>query len=344
MSDSSTVFPHTMEFHNKKLLLIDHSGAPFVPVNPILEGLGLRRDGRIANQAIDQFKTHLITLCTPSPEVKNGFMECLPLRKISAWLMALDRPTMGVSTRKKLTVYQNGCDDTLWAKWTELRESSRTAAYLTYQGRPFRFLIIGDECWYVASDVVAALGLRNTKALLSTLPSGMQVTQRVGDRRFVTINQSGFEHACLNAPPCLTECLRMWLASVSGRTEQTERKHFANDRLIRRQSADMVLDFLTRSRTAMREAGIGPVDWDEGRAQQIAENLPWLLIRDRRWLFTVSDSGVPLFSVVPSNAGVFTPEAVVSWVRESDGANMEILPLLLLAIGERLKTIKIFKT
>ena len=87
----------------------------------------------------------------------------------------------------------------------------------------------------------------------------------------------------------------------------------------------------------MREAGVEPVEWDEARAQQIAENLPWLLIKDRRWLFTLSVSGVPQFSPVPSNAAVFTPEKVVSWVRERDGADLKLLPQLLCAIGERLK-------
>ena len=86
----------------------------------------------------------------------------------------------------------------------------------------------------------------------------------------------------------------------------------------------------------MREAGAAPIEWDEARAQKIAEDLPWLLIRDKRWLFTFSDTGVPQLSIVPNNAGVFTPEKVVGWVRDSDGAASDLLPFLLSAIGDRL--------
>ncbi|MNR60023.1 hypothetical protein D3C85_1814190 [compost metagenome] len=63
-----------------------------------------------------------------------------------------------------------------------------------------------------------------------------------------------------------------------------------------------------------------------------------LLIRDKRWLLTFGDKGDPQLRAIPNDAGIFTPEVLLDWIRDPFGAKAEYLPAMLQAIGERLTT------
>lgn len=338
MSSDFVTVPHEVPFNSCTLLLTEHRNVPFVPLKPVLQGIGLDWGNSVVQRSLKRFKAIQVKI----PIFYQGTakaVECLPLSKLPAWLMTIELVPLDAKVRKQLVGYQNGCDETLWDYWFQLRESTAPAVNLGYEGRRFRFRCIGNECWYVVTDVVAALGLRDAASMLAALPHHMQLTQQIGGRRLTTINQAGLERTYLSAPPQCTERLRAWLAKVNNDRQLRTARSVSAEAFIRKESAEMTLDYLSRTRAEMRAAGVQPADWDEARAQQIAENLPWLLIKNQRWLFTLSSSGTPQFSAVPSNAGVFTPEKIVSWVRESDGADLELLPQLLCAIGERLKPV-----
>ena len=334
MSSDPVTVPYEVPFNSGSLLLVEHHNVPFVPLQPLLKAIGLGLRNAAVQRSLKRFKAAVVKIPIVYQTVTNAF-ECLPLRKLPAWLMTIELTRLDAKARKQLMAYQNGCDDALWDHWIRLRESSATVT-LTYEGRRFRFRYIGSECWYVAADVVAALGLRDTATLLATLPPQMRLMQQIGGRRLNTINQAGLERTYLNAPPRGTERLRLWLASVTNDAQLRKAPGDRDEADIRKECSELTLDYLTRTRAAMRGFGVAAAEWDEARAQQIAQELPWLLIKDQRWLFTFSNAGVPQFSILPSNAGIFTPETVVSWVRERDGANAELLSQLLCAIGERL--------
>lgn len=82
------------------------------------------------------------------------------------------------------------------------------------------------------------------------------------------------------APPRHTERFRQWLATVTNDSQYVATPETSPGVFIRKESAALTLDYLSRSRAVMRKAGVEPGDWDESRAQQIAETLPWLLIKD----------------------------------------------------------------
>jgi prophage antirepressor-like protein len=334
MSSDFVAVPHEVPFNACNLLLIEHQNLPFVPLQPVLNALGLCWKNTAVKGSLRRFKTTLIKVPVFYQAAISTF-DCMPLRKLPAWLMAIELTQLNTKVRKKLMDYQNGCDDALWDHWLGLKESAGPVT-LTYEGRRFRFRYIGSECWYVAADVVAALGLRDTASLLVALPRQMRLMQQIGGRRLATINQSGLEQTYLSSPPQCTERLRAWLANVTNDPQSRTSPIVSAQAFISKECSDMTMDYLARTSAALQKAGVAPVEWDEARAQHIAKNLPWVLMKHQRWLFTLSDSGVPQFSVVPSNAGVFTPEKILSWVRESDGADLELLPQLLHAIGERL--------
>lgn len=334
MSSDLVVVPYEVPFNDSNLLLIEYQNLPFVPLQPVLTAIGLGWKNTSVQQSLNRFKKTLAKVRI-SYQGAAVALECISLRKLPAWLMAIELTLLDAKARKKLKHYQNACDDALWDHWLRLRESAAPVT-LTYEGHRFRFRYIGNECWYVAADVVAALGLRDTASLLASLPPQLRLMQQIGSRRLNTISQAGLEQTFLNAPPRHTERLRVWLASVTNDAQPRKCLGYEDEIAIRRECSEVTLDYLSRIRDAAREAGTAPIEWNEARAQKIAEALPWLLIRDKRWLLTFSDTGVPQLSIVPNNAGVFTPEKVVGWVRDSDGAASDLLPILLSAIGDRL--------
>jgi len=334
MSSDLVAVPHEVPFNACNLLLIEHRNLPLVPLQPVLNAIGLGWQNTAVQRSLKRFKTTL-TKVPVFYQAAISTLDCIPLRKLPAWLMAIELTLLNAKARKKLMDYQNGCDDALWDHWSRIKESAAPVT-LTYEGRRFRFRYIGNECWYVAADVVAALGLRDTASMLAALPLETRLMQQIGGRRLNTINQAGLEQTYLNAPPRNTELLRIWLGSVTNDDQFPKSLGAKDETVIRKKCSEATLDYLARTRNAMRKAGAEPVEWDEVCAQQIAEELPWLLIKDRRWLLTFSDTGMPQFSAVPNNAGVFTPETFVSWVRQHDGAEPALLPQLLCAIGERL--------
>lgn len=218
MSSNPITVPHEVPFNSGSLLLVEHQNVPFVPLQPLLKSIGLGWRNAAVQRSLKRFKTAVVKIPTVYQTVTNAF-ECLPLRKLPAWLMTIELTRVDAKARKQLMAYQNGCDDALWDHWIRLRESSATVT-LTYEGRRFRFRYIGSECWYVAADVVAALGLRDTATLLAGLPQHMRLIQQIGGRRLNTINQAGLDQIYLSAPPRCTEHLRTWLARVTNDAQQ----------------------------------------------------------------------------------------------------------------------------
>jgi len=335
MSFDLVAVPHEVPFNACNLLLIEHQSLPIVPLQPVLKAVGLVSKNTAVQRSLRRFKTTVIKVPVLY-QATITTLDCIPLRKLSAWLMAIELTLLNAKVCKKLKDYQNGCDDALWDHWSRIKESAAPVT-LTYQARRFRFRYIGNACWYVAADVASALGLRDTASMLAALPAEMRLMQQIGGRRLNTINQAGLEQTYLNAPPRNTECLRMWLANITNGVQFRKSMRAKDETVIREECSEATLDYLASTRQAMREAGAAPIEWDEARAQKIAEELPWLLIRDKRWLFTFSESGAPQFSIVPSNAGIFTPEKVVDWVRAHDGAAIDLIPKLLGAISKRLE-------
>jgi hypothetical protein len=70
----------------------------------------------------------------------------------------------------------------------------------------------------------------------------------------------------------------------------------------------------------------------------IASGMAALFLRNRRWLVTFLANGEPQPLSVPQDAAVLTPEKMLGWIREQDGASVSFIPDLLEAIGTRLRT------
>lgn len=123
-ANQSVVVP----FHGDNLYLVEHDGDPYVPMKPVVEGMGLNWDTQ-RNKIHRKFKG-AVEMTLPSAG-GNQSMICLPLRKLPAWLYSVQPGKVAPEIREKVVAYQEECDEVLWQYWTTGkadRQSVRKAA------------------------------------------------------------------------------------------------------------------------------------------------------------------------------------------------------------------------
>lgn len=234
MIRTQTLVPSKIPFQSATMLLVDYGDEPFVPMRPVVEGIGLNWKSQHAKLTSGRFASTMVEIAMVAADGRQRAMSCLPLRKLPGWLMTLHPAKVRPEIRSKVTAYQQECDDVLWTHWSR-------------------------HC-----------------AQESEEPS------------------------------------------------------------LQKESADFTADYLADCRRTIRDIGCTPPAWSLATEQKVASGMAFMLLRNKRWLVTFGESGDPHLQPVPHDAGVFTPEKILSWVRESDGACSSFMPDLLSAIGDRL--------
>ncbi|ANB54850.1 hypothetical protein WM43_20420 [Aeromonas veronii] len=126
-ANQSVVVP----FHGSNLYLVDHQGDPYVPMKPVVEGMGL--DWKTQHRKMTaKFNSCMVEMTTQLPgDTQNRAVTCLPLRKLPAWLYSVQPGKVSPEIREKVAAYQEECDEVLWQYWTTGkadRQSVRKAA------------------------------------------------------------------------------------------------------------------------------------------------------------------------------------------------------------------------
>lgn len=131
MKNHSTATAQVIPFRQKELLLVDNQGIPFVPMKPIVEGMGLSWQGQHAKLSGGRFAGTIKEILIVAQDGKGREMTCLPLRKLTGWLMSIHPNKVRPELREGIIAYQNECDDALWAYWNDgvaVRHDDRSAA------------------------------------------------------------------------------------------------------------------------------------------------------------------------------------------------------------------------
>lgn len=102
-------------FHGDSLYLVEHQGDPYVPMKPVVEGMGLDWRSQRAKIA-SKFKGG-VEITIPSAGGAQS-MICIPLRKLPAWLYSIQPGKVSPEIREKVVAYQEECDEVLWQYWT----------------------------------------------------------------------------------------------------------------------------------------------------------------------------------------------------------------------------------
>ncbi|WP_256544518.1 phage antirepressor N-terminal domain-containing protein [Pseudomonas sp. HMSC08G10] len=117
MGDNSTAVSSVIPFRSAKLLLVERDGEPFVPMKPVVDGMGLDWKSQYAKLQSGRFNSTMVMITMVAQDGKMREMACLPLRKLAGWLMSIHASKVRPELRDGVIAYQNECDDALWSYW-----------------------------------------------------------------------------------------------------------------------------------------------------------------------------------------------------------------------------------
>ncbi|CAK1816789.1 phage antirepressor N-terminal domain-containing protein [Vibrio crassostreae] len=104
-------------FHGSNLLVVGHNNEPYIPMKPIVEGIGLNWKTQYRKLAGNSDRWSMVMMTTVASDNKNRETTCIPLRKLFGWLQTLQPNRIREEIRDKVIQYQNECDDVLWRYW-----------------------------------------------------------------------------------------------------------------------------------------------------------------------------------------------------------------------------------
>lgn len=107
----------TIPFYDQPLNLIDSDGRPFVPMRPIVECMGLNWKSQQAKLQ-NRFSSTVAIIATVAQDGKEREMLCLPLEKLTAWLLTINPRKVKAEIRPTIERYQAESEAALWQYWT----------------------------------------------------------------------------------------------------------------------------------------------------------------------------------------------------------------------------------
>ncbi|MBD1228392.1 phage antirepressor N-terminal domain-containing protein [Xenorhabdus griffiniae] len=104
-------------FHGSDLYVVNYNGEPYVPMKPIVDGMGLAWQSQL-EKLKQRFKSTVTEIVIVAADGKKREMQCLALRKLAGWLATISPNKVKASIRDKVIRYQDECDDVLYEYWT----------------------------------------------------------------------------------------------------------------------------------------------------------------------------------------------------------------------------------
>lgn len=103
-------------FHGDSLSVINYNGRPYVPMRPVVEGMGLAWQSQL-EKLKKRFSKGVTEIVIPSKGGEQS-MVCLVLHKLAGWLHTISPNKVKPEIRDKVIRYQEECDDVLYEYWT----------------------------------------------------------------------------------------------------------------------------------------------------------------------------------------------------------------------------------
>ena len=125
MEKNSTAKTNVIPFRKAELLLVEHNGQPYVPMKPVVEGMGLSWASQTVKLNGNKARWGVSMIETPSASGVQAYL-CIPLKKLFGWMMTLHPSKVRKELREEILAFQNECDDVLWDYWNKgLAENKR---------------------------------------------------------------------------------------------------------------------------------------------------------------------------------------------------------------------------
>ncbi|EPE3831766.1 phage antirepressor N-terminal domain-containing protein [Morganella morganii] len=114
---SGSISTINVPFHGDNLYVVNYNGQPYVPMKPIVEGMGLTWQSQF-EKVKQRFKSTITEIVIVAADGKERNMLCLALRKLAGWLHTISPNKVKPEIRDKVIRYQEECDDVLYEYWT----------------------------------------------------------------------------------------------------------------------------------------------------------------------------------------------------------------------------------
>jgi hypothetical protein len=109
-------------FRGSALFVVDNNGQPYVPMRPVVAGMGLDWKSQHAKLSGDRFKTCVVEITMRLPgDTQRRNTTCMALRKLPGWLTTISANKVRPELREKIVAYQRQADDILWDAWQQAR-------------------------------------------------------------------------------------------------------------------------------------------------------------------------------------------------------------------------------
>ncbi|AOM39558.1 phage antirepressor N-terminal domain-containing protein [Xenorhabdus hominickii] len=108
----------TVPFYDDELYVVEYNNEPYVPMRPIVEGMGLAWQSQL-EKIKQRFKSTITEIVIVAADGKKREMTCLALRKLAGWLATISPNKVKPEIRGKVIRYQDKCDDVLYEYWTK---------------------------------------------------------------------------------------------------------------------------------------------------------------------------------------------------------------------------------
>ncbi|WP_320153024.1 phage antirepressor N-terminal domain-containing protein [uncultured Tolumonas sp.] len=114
ISNNAIVVP----FHGADLMLVPFNNEPYVPMKPVVEGMGLAWQSQL-EKIKSKFSKGITEIVIPSAG-GDQLTTCLSLKKLPAWLYSIQLGKIkDLAVRERVETYQNESDEVLWQYWTK---------------------------------------------------------------------------------------------------------------------------------------------------------------------------------------------------------------------------------
>ncbi|MDW7782321.1 phage antirepressor N-terminal domain-containing protein [Morganella morganii] len=113
MTSISTI---NVPFHGDNLYVVNYNRQPYVPMKPIIEGMGMDWASQFTKLK-KRFAKGIAEITIPSKGGEQSML-CLALRKLAGWLHTISPNKVKPEIRDKVIRYQEECDDVLYEYWT----------------------------------------------------------------------------------------------------------------------------------------------------------------------------------------------------------------------------------
>lgn len=113
----NTISTINVPFHGNNLYVVNYNGEPYVPMKPIVDGMGMDWASQFTKLK-QKFNSTIAEITMVAEDGKERNMICLALRKLAGWLATISPNKVKSEIRDKVIQYQEECDDVLYEYWT----------------------------------------------------------------------------------------------------------------------------------------------------------------------------------------------------------------------------------